>query len=104
MKKETIAIIVSVLVVVSFVVGLATGYFIVPCEGDRGSWTVEPDHWAIWSCHNRTDNWSRVLPIYDEGDSAVYPDAYEITVGIRNIETGEITESSYIYCELTRLP
>ncbi|MHA2431703.1 MAG: hypothetical protein ACXADO_00555 [Candidatus Thorarchaeota archaeon] len=102
MKKETILpILVCVLV---FVLGVATGYFFAPREGDGESWTVEPDHWAIWSCHNRTDNWSSVVPIYEEGDSIVYPDAYEMTMGIRNIETGQITESSYIYCELERIP
>lgn len=96
MKKETIGIIVSVLVVVAFVLGMFTeGHIdLFEKEVDRGVPSV-----ILYECENGTATWFETDILYGTG-STIYPDSYEIRWSLRNITTGEITPGRYTYCEL----
>lgn len=96
MKKETIAIIVSVLVVVSFVGGMFTESVIdlFEPEVDRGVPSV-----ILYECENGTATWFQTHILYGTGNT-VYPDSWRISFSIVNKTTGEIIPGHYTYCEL----
>lgn len=96
MKKETIGIIVSVLVVVSFVAGMFTEGVIdlFEKEVDRGVPFV-----ILYECENGTATWFETTILYGTG-STIYPDSWRISFSIVNKTTGEIIPGQYTYCEL----
>lgn len=98
LKKESIlTIVVCVLVVVSF----ATIVWYNWPEDDFESYEQPPDYWANWTCSGTGGNYTSMVPIY-EGGAFVYPDAYEMRSGIRNLSTGEIIYTYEIHCELRK--